>query len=76
MTPPKLRRAKIQVQMKELDPALCQEITSESTEEASDDVIVFVGFGKATRSWDRTTSNKFTKYAPMFWKQIFGTLLY
>ena len=65
LTPSKPRRPNIQFRKKEVDPAKCQEISSSSTDEGLDIAIIFVVAGKAMKTWDNTTKNKFTRYALM-----------
>ena len=52
-----------------MDPTLCEEIRSHLDDEAPNVGTLNIGFGKATRSWGRITSNEFAKYAPIFWKR-------
>ena len=65
--PTQSRWGKIQVWRKEVDPALCEEISFDSGEKVEDVGTIHIAYRKATKSQNMKNGNKFTRYGNVFW---------
>mgnify|MGYP007109642040 FL=1 len=64
----RLRHAKVQVRRKEVRPTTCEEIPSNSDEDALDVGIVNIRYGKSIRTWDITINKLFVRYLQCVWR--------